>query len=716
MASLPKHAAVEQAGLEVAPEQPWLEARTFYESDAKEAVLVSKYSPDPEYAYPKQLPMPPTDTASAPELVTEQKAGRRKRTLLIVGILVALAVILAAVLGGVLGSRAGASTSPGGSQEGSRDGGSDSNAPTTTGAGSTKPSASTSARPQTIRQGSSLSVTGWRNVEGVVEKYLFFQDPQDGLRYTHCKGAKSGNADCWEPPVSFNSFAKPDARLSASILIYGTRHSPQVELFYTGKSSRLLGTNFNEVNVPPIAEDSVNLVEITTGLNTSLSSYWPWTIQQDSGGGLLHVRNRVRGDTFSPASEWDVNRINVTALAGSSLAIVPMSTNMSRIALKGGYGVFYQTADGRLSVSITDLKSPELDPTYPLSWPTDLPLITLPKKAPIAAFSVARGDAEQRVNTYVLYIDSSSNIHMLYTDASGGSPVWYTAQPEALRGVDADSSLTCLTMGTSGQGASGGAILLESGSEDIMSLASSLYDYQYQNGRRYHAYRAGKYLLPNGASEQERLDMTPRRILDIGTGTGVWAIEIANAHPSSRVIGTDLSPIQPAWTPPNASFQVDDATEPWTFQPESFGFIHARTLGGAARGQIEIAEGRANFWCDDGSLGEDSATYKWLSEFRRLSEPLQFDVAPKLGGLLREAGFEDVEFDQRVIPLGPWPREKALKEVGRWFKVQFLEGALEAYTLALFAMAGWSGEEVKTLLEKARGELAEGRMHLYTYA
>lgn len=66
-------------------------------------------------------------------------------------------------------------------------------------------------------------------------------------------------------------------------------------------------------------------------------------------------------------------------------------------------------------------------------------------------------------------------------------------------------------------------------------------NYVYENGRRYHSYRAGQYLLPNDETEQDRLDMThhvfsltldgdlcktelnnPQSILDIGTGTGIW--------------------------------------------------------------------------------------------------------------------------------------------------------------------------------------------------
>ena len=53
----------------------------------------------------------------------------------------------------------------------------------------------------------------------------------------------------------------------------------------------------------------------------------------------------------------------------------------------------------------------------------------------------------------------------------------------------------------------------------------------------------------------------PQEVLDIGTGTGIWAIEFgprhlhsslsitnilqANRHPQAKVVGSDLSPIQP---------------------------------------------------------------------------------------------------------------------------------------------------------------------------
>lgn len=39
----------------------------------------------------------------------------------------------------------------------------------------------------------------------------------------------------------------------------------------------------------------------------------------------------------------------------------------------------------------------------------------------------------------------------------------------------------------------------------------------------------------------------PQRILDIGTGTGIWVMEMADQYPDTRIIGTDLSPVQPLW-------------------------------------------------------------------------------------------------------------------------------------------------------------------------
>lgn len=195
-------------------------------------------------------------------------------------------------------------------------------------------------------------------------------------------------------------------------------------------------------------------------------------------------------------------------------------------------------------------------------------------------------------------------------------------------------------------------------------------------------------LVLGGAVSATQLH-NPQAILDIGTGTGMWAIETGDMFPSAEVIGTDLSPIQLEWlaslvrmtgscadtdgrVPPNVKFQIDDATLPWTFPENRFDFIHVRELGGAVHdwpalieqcynhckpgGSVEISEIRSNIWCDDGIMAEDTATYKWISEFRRLSAPLLFDIAPSLPGMLRDVGFQDVAYTKRSSPSEPGPR------------------------------------------------------------
>lgn len=85
----------------------------------------------------------------------------------------------------------------------------------------------------------------------------------------------------------------------------------------------------------------------------------------------------------------------------------------------------------------------------------------------------------------------------------------------------------------------------DSASSASTSAMSSVRDYMFENGRRYHRFREGSYNFPNEDIEQEREDMkhamvkllcnqklhfapigdNPQEILDIGTGTGIWTIE-----------------------------------------------------------------------------------------------------------------------------------------------------------------------------------------------
>jgi hypothetical protein len=223
------HDRSEQPGLEVVS-QPDLEVILPYDQ------LLPKVSPS--YFHSDEQTATTAYKSYVPESFLQQTEsgapghrGRRKRSWLVVGGVVAVIVILAAVLGGVLGSRAANSSSgdSSASQTGA-DGGDGGNADTPPG----DTTSTTTTRPQSIRQGSGLSVTGWRKPDGSAETYLFFQDPQDGLRYTRCDTSRrspGNDSTCWASPFSFKSHAKAGARLGASTILWGDMY--QVSLPYS---------------------------------------------------------------------------------------------------------------------------------------------------------------------------------------------------------------------------------------------------------------------------------------------------------------------------------------------------------------------------------------------------------------------------------------------------------------------------------------------------
>ena len=233
------------------------------------------------------------------------------------------------------------------------------------------------------------------------------------------------------------------------------------------------------------------------------------------------------------------------------------------------------------------------------------------------------------------------------------------------------------------------------------SLRSAITKYEFENGRRYHAYKAGQYMFPNDEAELERMDIEhhnqglqlgaphmaplvqPQEILDLGTGSGVWVIDMADQYPSAVVIGTDLSPIQPTWVPPNVRFEIDDFEEEWTFGRDRFDFVHARLLIGSVSnwprlfkqafdslkpgGYFEDSETETWVYCDDGTFPQDGACAKWDHWFNEACGKFG-RIIPKADQYkkwLEEAGFVDVE--QRIIkrPTNDWPKDPKMKEIGR---------------------------------------------------
>ncbi|KAF4631314.1 hypothetical protein G7Y89_g6813 [Cudoniella acicularis] len=65
-------------------------------------------------------------------------------------------------------------------------------------------------------------------------------------------------------------------------------------------------------------------------------------------------------------------------------------------------------------------------------------------------------------------------------------------------------------------------------------------------------------------------------VLDIGCGTGQWALAMADSRPNTRIVAIDLA-LPNIIPPPNLELVSSNADQPWLFD-DLFDFIHARTI------------------------------------------------------------------------------------------------------------------------------------------
>lgn len=170
--------------------------------------------------------------------------------------------------------------------------------------------------------------------------------------------------------------------------------------------------------------------------------------------------------------------------------------------------------------------------------------------------------------------------------------------------------------------------------------------------------------------------------------------DFGDAHPHAQVRGVDLSPIQPAWIPPNVIFEIDDIAQEWTYQPNHFDFIYLRSLHGCIKdwdaffreaykcckpgGWVESFHIDLKPQSDDGSVRPGMAMlsmYEHLVDAgRRMGRPMDLLRHQTMVRSMEAAGFVDLRETNIKKPMTGSFGDRKMREIGGFQHAAMTEG------------------------------------------
>ncbi|PNP41502.1 hypothetical protein TGAMA5MH_06603 [Trichoderma gamsii] len=209
-------------------------------------------------------------------------------------------------------------------------------------------------------------------------------------------------------------------------------------------------------------------------------------------------------------------------------------------------------------------------------------------------------------------------------------------------------------------------------------------------------------------------------VLDVATGTGIWALQYAEQHPESRVLGVDLSITKlQRLLPENCQFQQLDA-ENGEWPQAQFDYIHfgyvitcfddTQAVMKKAfdhmqpGGWIELHDPELRNVGDDGSA-KGTAIEEWVETVLKGGRIVGRDMlkSAHYEAWLHETGFVNVQDVKFTLPINEWPENLKLKKVGAIYKHNLL-GLLESLAQFL-TLAGLSNTEAEDLKERAKRDI-----------
>jgi SAM-dependent methyltransferase len=214
----------------------------------------------------------------------------------------------------------------------------------------------------------------------------------------------------------------------------------------------------------------------------------------------------------------------------------------------------------------------------------------------------------------------------------------------------------------------------------------------------------------------------PTNILDVGTGTGEWAIRMAEQYQKCEVVGTDIAAVaETNSVPMNVFFEIEDA-EDWDRAPDFYDLIHLRSMEGAFKDWRSVYGNifyslKPGGWIEVQDFDAAEGLEKFTDQFPPSSHihKLLGDLvvaAEKTGrrrgshhmnpGLFVDSGFVDVRVTEYSIPLS-----LSEKSAGKLWLIACLD-AFEAACLRLLTeQMGWDPDRCKQACESVAREIVD---------
>jgi SAM-dependent methyltransferase len=218
-----------------------------------------------------------------------------------------------------------------------------------------------------------------------------------------------------------------------------------------------------------------------------------------------------------------------------------------------------------------------------------------------------------------------------------------------------------------------------------------------------------------------------RRILDCGTGSGKWAIEMADEFSWTQVIGVDLAPIQPRDVPPNCTFELFDLDGQRLPYPDGwFDVVHCRSIYTGIRnyqmflrevarvlrpgGIVILAESDSSPMTDNKRpipAGPNGAGWRsFWTHYRQalIQQGIDVVIPTRLKHHLKETrAFDHIVAQEALVPIGFWPKDPVILTIGQlaWMNYDNFLTAVRPF----FHHYGLSEEEVDKVIEDAQQDL-----------